>query len=260
MNTIYPKGNYFVVKTVGQPIVQTGSVLIHVEGTKKIFSTKEVALAETFALGDIVRFKENHPGLGYNNTETWLITGVVVKDRNLLYEMSRTKPNPNGNETQTVGPDDLIGVNENGAIKVNDRILVIKKGDYKYKIDLIKAILNSENGKKSYILDSLNITVDEKDIRIWEDKDQSVRDKFYMISKLLRKNEEMLLQFQMADDALEMNEQDRNILQSYYKEFMDNRILEKKTLKRLNQLYKENLEAKKDFEYELKKLEAERVQ
>jgi len=257
-NTTFPKGSYFVVETVGQPIVQTGSVLIHVEGTKKIFSTKEVTLAKTFALGDIVRFGENHPELGYNNTDTWSVARVQVHDRQLEYVIQPTKPSGNGNiHFQTVGPNDLVGVNTNSDIHVGDRVLVLKNGEFKYKVMKVRLVLKDSDGVKRYRTEENHASYKKDSIRIWEDKDEHIRKKFYIISQLIRENRDKLLQFHMADDALEIVEQDFNVLESYYKEFMDKRIFTKETAKRLNTLYKENIQVSKDIDLEFKQMEAE---
>lgn len=255
-----PQGSYFEVETIGEPIVKTGSRLYHMKGTKRIFSDKEIKSVKTFALCDIVRFKENMPGLGFNNTDTWLIQKVVADNRRLEYVILPTKPSGNGDlHLETVGPQDLVGVNCDSDIKVGNRIVIINNGnDHKYKVYTVERVYTNVK-KLFYAVTEIDRSFMETEIRIWEDKDDRIRHNFYKLSELLRKNEEKLLQFRMADDALAINEQDRNLLQSYYDEFMDKRILEKATLKRLNQLYKENIDAKKNIEIELQKVENQDV-
>ena len=258
--TVIPQGSYFVVETFGLPVSQNSKVFIHVKGTKKVFSTKEVKLAKTFALGDVVKFKSNRASklLGYDDSATWLINAVSVESGILTYEIRPTKPSRTGNcEFQYVGPEDIVGFNVTINIQAGDRVIVIKNGGEHHKVFTVSRV-KTENTKNQYELNN-SYTYGEDDIRIWEDKDERIRNNFYKVSKLLRKNEEMLNEFRMADDALEMITTDREILQNAFNEFMDKRVFTKETIKRMNTIYKENIESFKSINIKLAEMEKQDV-
>ena len=255
-----PKGSYFVVETIGSPIVKPGSVFVHVKGTTKIFSDKEVKRTKTFVLADVVKFKSNHPSkaLGYDDSAAWLINAVSVESGILTYEIRPTKPSRTGNcEFQYVGPEDIVGFNVTSNIGAGDRVIVIKNDDKHYRVFTASRV-KTENTKNKYELNN-SYTYDEDDIRIWEDKDERIRKNFYKVSKLLRENEDMLNEFRMADDALEMLTTDREILQNAFDEFMDKRIFTKETIKRINTIYKENIESFKSINIKLAEMEKQDV-
>jgi len=212
-------------------------------------------------LSDVVKFKSNRASklLGYDDSATWLINAVSVESGILTYEIRPTKPSQSGNpEFQYVGPEDIVGFNVTINIQAGDRVIVIKNDDKHYRVFTVSRV-KIENTKNKYELNN-SYTYDEDDIRIWEDKDERIRKNFYKVSKLLRENEDMLNELRMADDALEMLTTDREILQNAFDEFMNKRVFTKETIKRMNTIYKENIESNKQIKIELAEMEKEDVQ
>jgi hypothetical protein len=240
-----PKGTYFTVKSNAIGRV-TGSHLYHVKENGKIFNDTEVELAKTFRLKDIVSCK--------GKSGNWRVTKVYVHNEKLIYDLTSTKED---NRIHFANHHkDLIGVNITTNIEPGDHILILANNDK--HIYTVEKIYQSA-GSTFYAVKEIDRSFEEKDVRIWEGKDKRVRDKFYIISKLLRTNEHNLEKFRMVQDQIDTVSVDRANLQQYYDDFIEKRIVTKETIKELNLMYRDNLETKKWIDDSIKKFGVENV-
>jgi hypothetical protein len=242
-----PKGTYFTVKSNAIGRV-TGSHLYHVKENGKIFNDTEVELAKTFRLNDIVSCK--------GKSGNWRVTKVYVHNENLIYDLTSTKED---NKIHFANHKDLIGVNITTNIEPGDHILILaNKNNDKKNIYTVEKVYQSA-GSTFFTVKEIDRSFEEKDVRIWEGKDKRIRDKFYIISKLLRTNEHDLEKFRMVQDQIDTVSVDRANLRQYYDDFIEKRIVTKETIKELNLMYKDNLEMEEWIKGKLKQMENENV-
>jgi hypothetical protein len=152
--------------------------------------------------------------------------------------------------------DDLIGVNTVRDIREGDHIIVINdKSDHNHKTYTVKKVFKDDRLNK-YEIKEVNISFCENEIRIWEAKDQRIRENLYKVSKILRDNqsEDMSVFFhpETPEKLEKVLKEHREFLQKAYDDFIEKRIFTERTIKKLNAIYKENIELQKKIKDKIK--------
>lgn len=123
-------------------------------------------------------------------------------------------------------------INRNGIFTKKFDVYTINTNEILFTKDISRIMYYIKEDNYKYFYDN--------EFRIWEEKDEDLRNKFYEFSKLLRgiwNKIEKDEKYKFYDDQMRLKK-DQKILKQHYDNFMVNKILEKKTIMKLNFIYK----------------------
>jgi len=247
---IIPQGSYFTIREVATGI-STKRLLFHVEGDTWIFDDGEVMLAKTFSLGEVIKYCKTNKHTGIVEKENYSVIKVYTNEGRLKYDLSATKgaTKIKGIDSTTLMVDNVIN-----NIKSFDNILIVAKGERYREIHTVNKIHNTD-GHVFYEVKGGNLFSD-KDVRIWETKDEIVKRKFYTLSKMLRENGQKIRMYitgnyihDFTDHEFTILNTNHTTLKEYFNHFMDERVFSEETISELNIIYKENVEIQKRIKH-----------
>lgn len=256
VNKIFPTGSYMEVEKVTTS--SNGSIHTKCLGSARIFLESEIELVKTFKLGDAVNITDTINELSIRKDAVWVVSKVFIEDRKLYYEVKRRgeKLKVQHYQVRRSHNESSLGVNK---IRKFDDVIVLKENDEHYKhhheIMTVEDV-NNIGGIISYKLKGCMFIYGEKDIRLWETKDEIVRAKFYTLSKMMRQNTYRLADIHCDYEWCELTQKQIkehfDYLKKVYKKFIDERIFTEETINILNTMYKQAKTKKQIIECRIK--------